>query len=330
MKRSLDLAVEAFLEMAAVERGAARNTLDAYRRDLQDFMGWLARTGIADPSHDNLAAYAIDLSKRGLSSATTRRRRSALRQFFGFCLNEGWRADDPTSRWDAPRQAPSLPKVVEVDVVGALLKACAGLGPIDGVRAKAMLELTYGSGLRVSELVGLSAQAIPTFMPDDQPAIAVSIRGKGNKERLVPLGRRAFEAVCDWRRVRETLLPANAALRARQENWLFPANTKEGHFGRRQMARLLDRLAIEAGVDPAKLSPHVLRHAFATHLVEGGADLRVVQVMLGHVDIATTQVYTHVAQSRLIEVMEATHPLAERSNQTERLASAPNEATTVR
>ncbi|MCU0882577.1 MAG: tyrosine recombinase [Hyphomonadaceae bacterium] len=311
MSQRLDLAIEAFLEMAAIERGSARNTLDAYRRDLDDFATITGATLTADPDHAMVGDYARGLSARGLSRATTARRRSALRQFFRFCLLEGWRADDPTSRWDAGHALARLPKVVPVDQVGALLDACVRLGPVDGVRARAMLELTYGAGLRVSELVTLPLAALPAHWPETAgPAIALTILGKGNKERMVPLSRTAFEAVQAWRAIRDTTLSPKADLSARQSPWLFPAATREGHFGRRQMARMLDRVALEAGLDPAALSPHVLRHAFATHLVDGGADLRAVQTMLGHADIATTQIYTHVAQARLRAVVESAHPLA--------------------
>jgi integrase/recombinase XerD len=311
VSQTLDTAIETFLEMVAVERGAARNTLDAYRRDLDDFVATSGATLTGEPDHAMIGTYARGLSARGFSRATTARRRSALRQFFKFCLQEGWRPDDPTSRWETGQAPARLPKVVAVDQVGGLLEACIRLGPVEGVRARAMLELTYGSGLRVSELVTLGLSMLPPVWPEGAGgAIAITIRGKGNKERMVPLSRAAFDAVDAWRSVRETTLSTDPMVRARQASWLFPASTREGHFGRRQMARMLDRVALEAGLDPQGLSPHVLRHAFATHLVDGGADLRAVQTMLGHADIATTQIYTHVAQSRLRAVVESAHPLA--------------------
>lgn len=301
--------VEAFLEMIGVERGAARNTLDAYRRDLADFSDFLIERQVdaMSATHEDIEAFAQDLSVRGLSSTTIARRRAALRQFFQFAVNEGWRADDPTRRWDGPKRGRSLPKTAEIADIDALLAAATTLKGWKAVRASCLIELVYGCGLRVSELVGLPMRAVPK--PD---IAAMRVKGKGGKERLVPLGSHARRALDAWLAVRAHSLP-EGSLRAEAEKFLFPAKGKAGHFGRREFARLLDELAIKAGLDPKKMSPHVLRHAFATHLVEGGADLRSVQVMLGHADISTTQIYTHVADARLTELVTRNHPLALRT-----------------
>ncbi len=297
---------DAFLEMQAAERGASANTLDAYRRDLADFSGFMApRGGVEAADHGAIEAYAADLSARGLGPATVLRRRSALRQFFRFCQGEGWRADDPTSRWDAPQKGRSLPKVVGAEEVNALLEAAARPGGIDAARDTALLELCYGAGLRVSELAGLPMGALPR---DGTPAMVV--RGKGGKDRLVPLGGAARVALDAWLAVRPQTLPAAPDRRAKALGFVFPSGGAAGHIDRRQIARILEKVTLAAGLDPARLSPHVLRHAFATHLVEGGADLRAVQQMLGHADIATTQIYTHVATRRLEQLVAQAHPLA--------------------
>lgn len=310
----IDPKVEAFLEMITVERGAARNTLDAYRRDLNDFSSFLSSQSASfeQVSNDTVEAYARDLACRGLSNATTLRRRAALRQFFAFAHREGWRSDDPTSRWDGVSKGRSLPKTLQSSDVDLLVAAARSVGGWRGRRALCLLELVYGCGLRVSELVGLPLMAVPKA---DAPAMLV--KGKGGKERLVPLGSHARIALAAWLEARVDTLPEpspkNDPVRDLAMKFVFPGKGKAGHLGRREFGRLLDELALKAGLDPKKLSPHVLRHAFATHLVEGGADLRAVQVMLGHADIATTQIYTHVADARLQKLVETSHPLAMRA-----------------
>ena len=300
--------------MIAVERGAARNTLDAYRRDLIDFSSFIVGQSatLDQVSNHIIEVYARDLATRGLSSSTTLRRRAALRQFFAFAHSEGWRSDDPTSRWDGVRKERSLPKILQTSDVDALVAAASALGGWRGARALCLLELVYGCGLRVSELVGLPMTALPKA---DVPAMLV--KGKGGKERLVPMGSHARMALSAWLEARAVTLPKQGPrtdqLRDLASKFVFPAKGKAGHLGRREFGRLLDELAIAAGLDAQKLSPHVLRHAFATHLVEGGADLRAVQVMLGHADIATTQIYTHVADARLQKLVETSHPLALRA-----------------
>lgn len=305
----IDPKLEAFLEMIAVERGAARNTLDAYRRDLMDFADFIAshKKTVDDAGSDTIEAYARNLSLRGLSNATLSRRRAALRQFFSFAHSEGWRSDDPTSRWDGVAKSRNLPKTLQANDVDRLIEAARALGGWRGARALCLLELVYGCGLRVSELVGLPLRSLPKA---DAPAMLV--KGKGGKERLVPVGSHARSALLDWVAIRPQTLPKAGPNLDLAAKFVFPGRGKAGHLGRREFGRLLDELAIQTGLDPNKLSPHVLRHAFATHLVEGGADLRAVQVMLGHADIATTQIYTHVADARLQSLVETSHPLAKR------------------
>ena len=312
----ISLKIETFLEMVSVERGAARNTLDAYRRDLADFSLFLA--GQAENfntlTNQTIEAYARDLAARGLSNATILRRRAALRQFFAFAHSEGWRNDDPTSRWDGIRKARALPKTLLTNDVDALIATARALGGWRGARALCLLELVYGCGLRVSELVGRPMIALPKA-----DVSAMLVKGKGGKERFVPVGSHARNALNAWIDIRRATLPGLEKSGATTSNamlatqFVFPGKGKAGHLGRREFGRMLDELAIQSGLDPKKLSPHVLRHAFATHLVEGGADLRAVQVMLGHADIATTQIYTHVADARLHHLVQTAHPLATRA-----------------
>lgn len=292
---------EAFLEMMSVERGAAANTLDAYRRDLEDLDGFLTRRGttIIAAGASDLSAYMRALADAGMATRTQARRLSCLRQFYGFAYAEGWRRDDPTSRIDAPRLGRVLPKVLGEGDVDALLAAARALAPPHGVMMAALLELLYATGLRVSELVGLPYAAVAR-----DPDMMV-VRGKGDKERLVPLSDPARRAVKDWLVVRAERLGKKKASR-----WLFPGPGKSGHLTRSAFARQLLRVGMAAGIDPRRLSPHVLRHAFATHLLAHGADLRVVQELLGHADIATTEIYTHVLDEPKTRLVQQHHPLA--------------------
>ena len=295
---------EAFLEMMAAERAAAANTLTAYSRDLADAAAFLRPRGhdLASASAGDIEAYFADLGARRLSPATASRRRSAVRQFYRFVLGEGWRADDPSRRVDAPRRGRPLPKILNGEEIGRLIEAASIRHGPGGVRLVAMLELLYASGLRASELVTLPFAALAR-----DPAYLI-VRGKGGKERLAPLNGAARAAVKAYLDVR----PAFFTKGARQSPWLFPSRSRAGRLTTRRLAQLLDEAARAGGIDAAKVSPHVLRHAFATHLLEGGADLRVVQTLLGHADIATTQIYTHVTQERLREVVESKHPLSQK------------------
>lgn len=298
--------IEAFLEMMAVERDASPHTLSAYARDLADAEQGVGPGGLMAADETAVEAWYADLAKRGLSAATAARRRSAVRQFYRFVLGEGWRSDDPSRRLDAPKQGRSLPKILSREDIDALLAAVANRDQAAAVRTLALIELAYASGLRVSELLNLRVEAVRR-----DPAW-LTIRGKGGKERLAPLNDAARAAVRAWLDVRDAArkpLPSGGP--APDSPWLFPSRGAGGRLTPRRFAQILDQAAIDAGIDPARVSPHVLRHAFATHLLEGGADLRVVQTLLGHADIATTQIYTHVATDRLSQVVQRHHPLAQ-------------------
>ncbi len=280
--------------MLAAERGAAANTLAAYRRDLE---------GAEEAIGDLLAADGAALGRlgeawSGLAPSSLARKSSALRQFFGFMVDEGWRDDDPSAALPRARSRRPLPRILshaEVEALFARAEEEAAGDRRDAVRTLTLLELLYGSGLRASELVSLPLSAVPR----DAPFLTVT--GKGGQQRMVPVGSRARAALSRW-----------AALRGEGGRQLFPSRSKEGHLTRVRLFQLLRELAGRAGLDPEKVSPHVLRHAFATHLLEGGADLRVLQTLLGHADIATTQIYTHVDSARLVALVNARHPLAVR------------------
>jgi integrase/recombinase XerD len=288
--------------MMSVERAAAKNTLTAYGKDLIDATSFLAGRGrdLGDAAAEDVEAYFAALGARGLAPATASRRRAAVRQFYRFVLGEGWRADDPSRRVEAPRKGRSLPKVLSRDEVDRLIAAAAARDGAQGLRLACMVELAYASGLRISELTGLTLAALAR-----DPAYLI-VRGKGGKERLAPLNEAARRSVKAYLEVRRQFLPKGG----KANPWLFASRGKQGRLTPRRFAQLLDEAAVDAGIDPARVSPHVLRHAFATHLLEGGADLRVVQTLLGHADIGTTQIYTHVAGDRLAEVVATKHPLS--------------------
>ncbi|NGM49931.1 tyrosine recombinase [Caulobacter sp. 602-2] len=293
--------VEAFLEMMAVERAAAANTLRAYEKDLEDARGFLGRSGndLDAADAEAIEAYFQDLGARGLSPATAARRRSAVRQFYRFALGEGWRADDPSRRVVAPKAGRPLPKVLSRAEIDALLAAAAEKDGAQGLRLSCIIELLYASGLRISELLALPLSALAR-----DPAFLM-VKGKGGKERLAPLNDAARAAVKAYLEGRLQFLPKGQ----KDSPWLYPSRGKGGRLTARRVSQLLEDAAIAAGIDREKVSPHVLRHAFATHLLEGGADLRVIQTLLGHADIGTTQIYTHVAGEHLAEVVRTKHPL---------------------
>ncbi|HEY2621624.1 MAG TPA: tyrosine recombinase [Acetobacteraceae bacterium] len=291
----MDRHVEAFLEMQAAERGAARNTLLAYQADLDDFAAFAAARGHAPAGCDAplLQAYMAGLQRAGLAARTASRRLSALRQFYRFLLREGVRGDDPTTLLDAPRLPRTLPKYLNEQEVDALLEAARRMPGERGAVATAALEILYATGLRVSELLALPRRALAS------DAAVLLIRGKGGRERIVPLS--------------ETAKQAAAELVAQQDNTgrhLFPGRDPRRALTRQAFFLLLKQVALTAGLDPARVSPHVLRHSFASHLLAHGADLRSLQLLLGHADIATTQIYTHVLAERLQRLVEAHHPLA--------------------
>jgi integrase/recombinase XerD len=304
--------LEEFLDMMSAERGASRNTLEAYRRDLMAFDGSLKGRSLRDATRDDVKHHLASLSASGAAGSSQARHLSSLRQFYAFLYLEGRRKDDPTTAVDAPRRARSLPKVLPEDDVNRLIrevsppkgkktKGQADKESPERIRLRCILEILYASGLRISELVTLPLAAVR------RKDSFLLVRGKGGKERLAPLNPSARAAIADYLDMRAEFLPAS---NKHADRFLFCSRGAEGHLTRRRCHQLLKELAVKAGIDPDKLSPHVLRHAFATHLVEGGADLRSVQSMLGHADISTTQIYTHVANERLRTVVESAHPLA--------------------
>lgn len=294
--------LEQFVEMLIAERGAAENTVAAYRRDLEDFGEFVRARGrdARDTESEDIRAYLAAIARRGLSPRTAARRLSSVRQLFGFLLVEGLREDDPSTVIDAPAQGRPLPKVLSEDEVDRIIEAAHAEPGHEGIRLAALVELLYATGLRVSELVGMPMSAL------DGDARMLLVRGKGNKERMVPLGEPAAEAIADYLEVRGHFLG-----RKDRSRWLFPSRSKQGHLTRHRFAQMLKALAIEAEIEPDRISPHVLRHAFASHLLANGADLRSVQAMLGHADISTTQIYTHVLAERLSALVRDHHPLAE-------------------
>jgi integrase/recombinase XerD len=302
--------IEAFLEMMSAERGASDNTLSSYRRDLEDAAEHVAGN-LAAASPADIRAYLADIAARGFAATSQARKLSALRQFFKFLYAEGLRSDDPTGTLDSPRKERSLPKTMSEAETGRLLDRAAAeaadAGLSDGNRLAArrlhaLVEVLYATGLRVSELVSLP---LTVALRDER---FFMVRGKGNKERMVPLSEKARVAMRAWQAERKHV-PALAV-----SPWLFPAFSESGHLPRQVFARDLKGLAARAGISSAKISPHVLRHAFASHLLQNGADLRAVQQLLGHSDISTTQIYTHVLEERLVRLVNDHHPLADHTS----------------
>lgn len=302
--------IDAFLEMMSAERGAADNTLSSYRRDLEDAAEHVPGN-LAAASPDDVRAYLNGIAARGFAASSQARKLSALRQFFKFLYAEGLRPDDPTGTLDSPRKERSLPKIMSAAETGRLLdraaEEAAAAGASDAVRLgarrlHALVEVLYATGLRVSELVSLP---LTVALRDER---FFMVRGKGNKERMVPLSEKARAAMRVWQAERKRL-PALA-----DSPWLFPALSESGHLPRQVFARDLKGLAARTGIPSAKISPHVLRHAFASHLLQNGADLRAVQQLLGHSDISTTQIYTHVLEERLVRLVNDHHPLADHTS----------------
>jgi integrase/recombinase XerD len=308
--------IELFLDMLAAEQGAGDNTLDAYRRDLTDLSAFLAdqSQSFAGAETQSLRDYLADLDARGFKSSSVARRLSAMRHLFRFLLNERIRSDDPAAILSGPKRGRGLPKVLSISDVDRLLMRAKALteeadaSPLERLRAMrlhCLLEVLYATGLRVSELVALPLSAARS------DARMIVVRGKGNKERLVPLNEASRRAMADY-------LAASEALKtSKRKNgpiskWLFPSFGESGHLTRQHFARDLKELAMSAGLAPRLISPHVLRHAFASHLLHNGADLRIVQTLLGHTDISTTQIYTHVVEERLKSLVRDLHPLAEK------------------
>jgi len=306
--------MESFLEMMSAERGAANNTLLSYEHDLEDAYSFLKQRGVkpTDAASDDLRAYLAHLAQQGFKASSQARRLSALRQFYKFLYAEGLRTDDPTGVLDAPKKARPLPKVLSIDDVSRLIgQAEIEAARVDGdvigrLRMHALIELLYATGMRVSELVALPASVLA------QNGRFLVIRGKGNKERMVPLSHSAIRALQAYG---AEMARNNAGQKTPppESPWLFPSSGKAGYLPRQVFARDLKGLAARAGIRVAAISPHVLRHAFASHLLANGADLRAVQDLLGHSDISTTQIYTHVLEERLHQLVQNHHPLAKQA-----------------
>ncbi len=299
--------IDAFLEMMSAERGAAENTLSSYRRDLEDAAEYFAGK-LADADSAGLRDYLNEIAARDFAATTQARKLSALRQFFKFLYAEGLRTDDPTGVLDAPRKDRPLPKTMGETEAGRLMDRAAleaadmSLPPakhLEALRMHALVEVLYATGLRVSELVSLP---VTVALRDERFFI---VKGKGNKERMVPLSGKAQDAMRNW------LAALNAVPALADSPWLFPSSSETGYLARQVFGRDLKSLAARAGIPAAKISPHVLRHAFASHLLQNGADLRAVQQLLGHSDISTTQIYTHVLEERLVRLVHDHHPLAD-------------------
>lgn len=298
--------IETFLNMMQSTRNASANTLAAYRRDLTEFARFVGRRQ-TDPERampDQIRAYLKSLDGRGLSAATAARRLSALKRFFRFIADMGFREDNPTANLDGPKQGHRLPKYLSEADVDALLAAAARRPGADGLRLQALIEVLYATGLRVSELVTLPLSSFVRESP------VLLVTGKGGKERMVPLGEPAQDAVRAYLDVRASFLPKGRPP-GRAARYLFASRGRDGHLTRQRFCDQLKELAVEAGLDRRKVSPHVLRHSFASHLLANGADLRALQQMLGHSDISTTQIYTHVLEERLRSLVETAHPLAD-------------------
>jgi len=305
-------AISLFLDMMAAERGAADNTLAAYRHDLTDASARLAAAGASLDSAQtgDLEALLSSLQKDGLSPATAARRLSALKRYYRFLLKEGIRTDDPSTPLTGPRKPRPLPKILSEEEVSALFEAAGTMEGPAGLRARALLEIIYAAGLRVSELVTLP---LAGFVRAER---CLQITGKGGAERLAPLTDAALDAVAAYREVRSAYLPSpGSPSYKRAQRFLFPSRTgRSGHLTRERFAQILKELTLKAGLNPERVSPHVLRHAFATHLLANGADLRSVQALLGHADVSTTEIYTHVLEARLTALVHDAHPLSRRKD----------------
>lgn len=298
INNTLDL----FFEMLVVERGVSKNTLEAYRRDLESLAAYLSARGLSFQSAGtaDLKSYMATLYDKGLSARSIARHLSSIKQVYKFRVLEGMQAQDPTSTLDFPKQAKSLPKILTEEDIEKLLATAAQDVTPEGARLRALLEILYAAGLRVSELITLTYDAF-SYESD-----SLIVKGKGNKERIVPIGRHAQNALKTYIPLRPHFIKGSGS------KWLFPSTGANGHLTRQRFGQLLKQLALDAGLDPNKISPHVVRHAFATHLLHHGADLISVQKMLGHSDISTTQIYTHVLQDKLKDLVLNHHPLSKK------------------
>lgn len=302
--------ISAFLDAQAADLGAAENTLLSYGRDLKVFSDWLGDRGgdLEHAARNEIETYLVGCEAQGLAPATRARRLSAIRQLYRFAYEEGWRGDNPAERISGPRRAERLPKTLSVEEVDRLLAAARERGR-ETVRNTCLMEVLYATGLRVSELVSL-----PVSAARGDPRMLL-VKGKGGKERMVPLSPDARAAIAAWLDSRDAAEEQAKAKGLHPSRFLFPSRSKEGHLTRHGFSLVLKEISVAAGIDPMRVTPHVLRHAFATHLLEGGADLRAIQTMLGHADLATTEIYTHVLDARLRALVEEHHPLAKQPRQ---------------
>lgn len=293
--------IEAFLEMMSAVRAASQNTLEAYGRDLRDASVFMAG-GLSDAVYRDVSDWLTHLSKEGLATSTVARKVSAMKCFFRFLYDEGDRKDNPMVKVDGPAPRPNVPDVLSREEVLKLFEACG-----NNVRMKCLLELLYGAGLRASELVSLQLGDLPRRRGGSWESTDIVVTGKGNKDRVCPLGKPALDALSNWIDERNS---RPEKIKAKARSYLFPSSGASGHLTRRRLGQLLLTLSERAGIPSSRVHPHALRHAYATHLLQGGADLRSVQTLLGHSDISTTEIYTHVLSHELQELLETSHPLA--------------------
>ncbi len=300
--------ISAFLEAQAAELDAALNTQSAYGRDLLDFANWLekAKTGFSDVTRQNIEDYLIHCEAQGLAQSTRARRLSSIKGLYRFAFEEGWRNDNPAIQIKGPGRQKTLPKTLSIEEVERLLEAARmhGRSKADKERNTCLMELLYATGMRVTELVSL-----PVSSARGNPKM-ILVMGKGNKERMVPLSPPARTALKTWIKTHDAIDDANHAKGKPRSRFLFPSRGKLGHMTRHRFYMLIKELAVTGGISPAKVTPHTLRHAFATHLLANGADLRSIQTLLGHADISTTEIYTHVLEERLKQLVLEHHPLA--------------------
>lgn len=306
--------ISTFLEAQAAELGAANNTQMAYGRDLKDFADWMDRNAVTFDTacRDQIEAYLIFCDAQGLASATRARRLSSIKQIYRFAFEESWRSDNPAIQIKGPGRDKRLPKTLDVTEVDKLLAAAREVGrsPEDRLRNTCLMELLYATGMRVTELV-----ALPVSAARGDPRMLLIV-GKGNKERMVPLSPPARAALAEWLAARDEAEELRVRKGKTSSRFLFPSRSKDGYLTRHRFYLLIKELAVHGGVSPAKVTPHTLRHAFATHLLANGADLRSIQMLLGHADVATTEIYTHILDERLSELVLEHHPLARNSKAT--------------
>lgn len=297
--------IEPFLEMLCVERGVAQNTLMAYKKDLEAFFEFIKKNSPDDIDEKAIRSYLKELNHRQLSPSTRARHLSSLRQYFKFLFQEGYIQYNPTLTLESPRKGRTLPKILHEEEVCALLNVANGIPETEGIRVRCLLELLYATGMRVSEMVTLLTLTVVQALKANQPYLL--IKGKGGKERIVPLSEPSIDALKAYLSIRRIFESSSKPL-----PWLFPSRSVKGHLTRQGFGKILKDITLKAGLDPRRVSPHVLRHAFATHLLNRGADLLSVQQLLGHADVSTTEIYTHVMTEKMEELVLKHHPLSKR------------------